>query len=140
MFSWAHDSLRALASELGSGVLYDLRRAIHATTYTTAFSGIDAPGTSAAVLTATLEDMLGGPIQPMRHLASVEISADANRELARQPHSRPEHMYHDIMDFWVPDVAATISRLVNAGRAVTLDDLRPIVKRGGAVRSFAWCA
>ncbi|CAK0846791.1 unnamed protein product, partial [Prorocentrum cordatum] len=147
IFSWAHDGLRALAATHGTSLLYDVKRAIHDTTYTTAFTGIDAPGTAGAVLAASLEDILGEPVRPMRHLCSIEIAPEANKELAHLPHSLPEHMFTDIMDFWQPEMKASITKLLASEHGVTLKDLVAIVKEARhpqsssrPVRTFARCA
>eukprot|EP00959_Pyramimonas_sp_CCMP1952_P059624 1245291-Pyramimonas_sp.AAC.1 len=138
LMSWAHDALSSLARACGRRILLDIHKAFADTTYTTAFSGVDAPGTAANVIGATLNDMVGhhaGRLDPMRHLASTELLEECNRELELEAPSRPapEHMFCDIEDFWNPSLR---QQILNAQR-IPFSTFESIIKKPGCVHLVA---
>ena len=115
-----------LADELESG------------TYSTAFSGIDSPGSAMLEITNTIEDLTGHGIKPMTHTNAIEWDIHCQNELKDHP-SRPLHIHGDINSFWRPAVRRSIDALIAAQKPLTFEDFVPLLKSGQSVLSQAPC-
>jgi hypothetical protein len=67
--------------------------------YSSAYAGIDAPGTALESLRAEAAVRHGEPIRSMPHEHATEINDACKRELAEHP-SPPCHIFHDTEDLW----------------------------------------
>ena len=90
---------------LPDGILGFLAHKLANLTYSTCFSGIDAPGAALHVALADLRDRLGfeeliGNHKP-RHLLAVEWNQAAQTELILSP-SCPQCLVADVSEFWKP--------------------------------------
>jgi site-specific DNA-cytosine methylase len=96
----------------------------------TAFSGIDAPGTGGAMLAnAISEQLLGRPCPRklfMKHKSAVEWNKAAASELLGHPHP-PEHLFTDMNGFLTPWAKGKIQQLTDVGQPLTMDTLWFIV-------------
>lgn len=106
-FSWGDHFTRVLVQKFGIRVLTLFREAIGNATYSTSFSGIDAPGTALLMLSAAVDDFLdangvtsasSSPTTPMpKHTSAVEKFKESAAELLVHP-SRPGCLYEDVED------------------------------------------
>ena len=97
----------------GRMLLFDLRKRLRITTVSTAFSGIDSPGTSLEQLRVSLDMMLDGKVGecPSRHLHATEWFGPSQDELMNHPH-RPGCLFGNIEDFLSPILKPQLPTLV----------------------------
>lgn len=140
MFGWCNDALDALTNLLGPGVLDTLTDQLGCLKFTTAFSGIDAPGMAFRVLESTLSERLGrsGAPSTVRHLNAVEWDAECQRELRCCAHP-PEHLTADVEGFFVHAVTQRIAKAERAGQRLSLDAFLPTICSGLSVRKTVPC-
>lgn len=85
--------------------------------FSTAFSGIDTPGTSYGVLARAVSDLLEAregdvrPVKPPTHVAGVEWNPSCRDELLLSPHG-PACLFGDICDFWADGIRDWISMMM----------------------------
>ncbi len=138
IMSWAERDVEVLKQIRGNDVLRRIARNIKVSTYSTASSGIDAPGTALRLLVDTISDMTGAPLDCPEHVSAWEIDDACRRELLLHP-SKPTCLYSDLTEVWEPHVGKKIRNLVDTGFAIPLDDLIPLIKSKKATRRFAQC-
>lgn len=141
MFAWPQFSLEKLDEinrELSpTDSVWDmLRDRYENTSFSTAFSGVDAPGTSIACLQVALERKLGVPVPSMPHLHAIEWYGPSQEELKTHPHA-PQHLAGDITDFFHQKIQKQVMRLHKIGKV--MDILPQLVMSGKAVRRTAYC-
>ena len=86
------------------GILSDLWKRMSCTTMSTAFSGIDTPGTSFQQLYVSLEMMLFGKVSNhgfQHHLHATEWYGPSQQELLNHP-QQPKCLFGNIEDFLSP--------------------------------------
>ena len=126
-FNWVAHGLsvirkRGISMDLGSRRLADL-------TYSTSFSGIDAPGTALC--------MIGGHAQLTAvHLWAAEKDKHCCYELLMHPHS-PQCLFGDVHDLIDPRIRHT---LVTEAHRMDFLDLSKIVKSGRMLIGQAPCS
>lgn len=96
---WTDDIFRKHVAQL-------MLAAMKGATYTTAFSGLDAPGVALQCLRRSCEALVGylDDVQYMPHLCACEWHSGAMRELRAHP-SKPQCLYKDIAGFLKPEYA-----------------------------------
>ncbi|CAK0902844.1 unnamed protein product, partial [Prorocentrum cordatum] len=102
---------------------------IDALTYSTAFSGIDAPGTALAFLSSAFN------IDTAKHLWAVEADQECQREHRLHPHA-PEHIMPDMLSAVTTSVRGLVDQ--HSGR-VPLIALTDALKTGRMARQAAQC-
>eukprot|EP00438_Fugacium_kawagutii_P029026 Skav200753 [mRNA] locus=scaffold1117:399821:402244:- [translate_table: standard] len=101
-------------------------------TYSTCFSGIDAPGTASCVASANLEAILElppGTLKSPRHLSACEKYKPSRDELMNHP-SAPECCFSNVTDFWKPSVKNVINKMKKAKAAWSRDTFMTTIKAG----------
>jgi hypothetical protein len=124
-----------LACKIGPLALSGFLESMAATTFSTNFSGIDAPGTSLAVLRACCTDVLGvneGNYSKPVHLHAIEYFDDSIAELSRHP-CAPRCIFGDITQFYSKPLRDRLRSLNEQGVTVSLESLAPCIKSGTAV-------
>lgn len=118
-----HRSLQALAERMGIS------------TVSTSYSGVDAPGTSIAMIAATLEHVFHVKAKHPKHLFAVEWEPSCRDELQHHP-VQSECLFGDISDFLVPQMKRQMMELQCAEKLRTV--FMPAVMQNitKAVRKF----
>ena len=120
-------------------ILQNLSRQIEGLSMSTAFSGIETPGTALAMLGAAMCFESGTPTHKAcicRHKYAVEWNAKAREEIMKHPHS-PEHVFGDVEEFWLDTIRCKIKNLKENSLVDTV--LIPLVKSANCVGTRAWC-
>ena len=120
-------------------ILQNLSQQIEGLSMSTAFSGIETPGTALAMLGAALCVETGTPTHKTckcRHKYAVEWNAKARAEIMKHPHS-PEHVFGDVEEFWLETIRCKIKNLKENKLIDTV--LIPLVKSANCVGTRAWC-
>ena len=120
---------RILASSLGTSesvvkALRGLADKIGMTSLSTAYSGIDAPGTSVLQIIAGLETEYSIKAQHPQHLWGMEWNSHCQVELQQHP-AAAQCLFGDLQDFIVPRVRRMVPELLAQGRLTTV--LQPLV-------------
>ena len=120
-------------------VLLGLHNRLNATTMSTAFSGIDTPGTAFLMLQHAVGSELGispDDIESPRNFFAIEWLGNSQQELLVHPHAA-EHVFTDISSFWNPAVADKLEGIL----AENLVDkvLLPLIQKGKATGNTAYC-
>jgi hypothetical protein len=127
-FAWAEDYLKVLQAS-DPHAFHRLSEVLTSDviTYSTAFSGIDAPGCAAACIASTFAWMTGR--QPARfvHESAIEVNVKCQKELANSP-TGPKTLYGDILSFFKEPLR---SALANATHA--LESLIPLTKQADLI-------
>eukprot|EP00973_Karenia_brevis_P016225 2221254-Karenia_brevis.AAC.1 len=136
LFAYAFDAFDRCEQHMGKNILKHLKSQLGRTNYTTAFSGIDAPGVALGVLTCCLQDRLPNKsVNKPRHLSGVEWVGNVRDELLHHP-SAPECLFEDITDFLQVELRSTIQELKKQKGDITFDDLVPLIEE--AHKSEGW--
>ena len=139
LFDWADFALDVVNKQLGDGSIPKLLDAICCTSYSTAFSGVDAPGTGAGVMCRRLGVRLGCSSTPsMQHLSAIEWDAQARQELLCHP-TPPLCCFGDIDQFYTDAVRDVLDRASRQGH-VSIDALVPTILDSRGVRLDAPCS
>ena len=85
VMSWADDVLNIVDNSLPAGAAAYLIQAFQRATYSTSFSGIDAPGSAMCVAAATMSGRTGTPIRKPDHAHAVEWFPSSQKELLLHP-------------------------------------------------------
>jgi hypothetical protein len=127
MMDWPVHLVGTLQKLIPGNVLGHLAARMRNLSYSTSFSGVDAPGTSLAMLVATITAMLPGThLRDALHLHACESYSESQAELLLHP-SRPCHIYPNILHFFSDSVAKKIAELEKS-TALSMDDFEPIVR------------
>ena len=100
--------------------------------YSTSFSGIDAPGTAACILTQNLMEMnRSAPLSyaPPKHLFAIEKFKPSADELRAHP-SAPECVFGNVCEFFKDSVKQTINRMKSENIDWNRDTFMPLIKQG----------
>ena len=122
--------------------LGDVRHQLETRTISTAFSGVDAPGTSLLCLGWGVCEALQIPctdvsdLPQAEHTFAIEFYSKSQEELALHPH-KPSCIFSNMLDFLEPELRARLPAL--AERGVLQEVLTPLIKSGKAVRPDAPC-
>ena len=98
-------------------------------TYSTAFSGVDAPGVAFKIAKFNLEVMCGLKLPEPKHLAAVEKYRPSIQELQIHP-SAPKCLYTNVTEFWRPAVRPKIEAMKSSKQAWNRDTFLPLIKKG----------
>ena len=97
----------------------NIAKRLEADTVSTAFSGVDAPGTAMNCLRFAAQSQLGHEVRPGRIFHRIEWDAQCQEELklmAAHQHPKVEDrpcLFGDISAFWAPDLKPVICQLQN---------------------------
>ena len=143
VFRWAFFSLKGLTclKDEGEAAILRLIQVFRSTNYSTAFSGIDAPGVAWGVLVDALSKVSGRPLPPVRHLSAVEKYAPSRKELEHMP-DPPQCIFGDIVDFLVPALQQHVRMLIRKATqspVLTFRSMLSAVCSGRAVQASAYC-
>ena len=122
----------------------NIAKRLEADTVSTAFSGVDAPGTAMNCLRFATQSRLGHEVRPGRIFHHIEWDAQCQEELnlmAAHQHPKVEDrpcLFGDISAFWAPDLKPVICQLQN-NPAVATEVLAARVAAGTAVTRSAHC-
>ena len=105
------------------------------TTISTAFSGIDAPGTGLEMAILELSHRVGRSIPPPKHLQAIEWFTESQYELMIHPNA-PSCIFNDISEFLVKGVRPLARQLRGPATAQVLG---PVIKTGRAIAPSAYC-
>ena len=142
MYAWPDyaldkiDGMDEVGSSCDESLVDLLRDRCESTSFTTAFSGVDAPGTSIGCIKVALESRLRTAIPDMDHLHAIEWYQASQEELRLHPHG-PKHIAGNIMQFYQSAIAQKLEELQKIGRAMEV--LPDLIKSGKAVRRAAPC-
>jgi hypothetical protein len=139
IFGWPERDLDTLTNLKGPGALRLLGRNLRVTTYSSACSGVDSPGTSLRMLTEELKLFTGLYFEHPPHLHATEIDDACRRELEAHP-SPPECLFRDLTECWTPSVAKKINALIGAGFSIPVNELIPLILSNRATKKHAFCA
>jgi hypothetical protein len=132
-----------LHKQMPAGAMGYLEHALNNWDYTTAFSGIDAPGTSLAVHAATLSFLLGrgvGGVREPTHKLAVECYKPSQNELKAHPTAAPNCLHTDQNGYWKPSVKAALDKLKANGTPLNKVVLLPLIRQGrNAVNLYQPC-
>ena len=121
-------------------ILWRMDDGLKHTTVSTAFSGIDAPGTALEIIRFGVAAKLGlqSPPRAPTHLHAVENFAQSQHELRMHP-AGPQCIFRDICEFFVPDVKRIMKEKKKAGTPLTYADMKPSIQSGRAMQRKAYC-
>jgi len=103
-----------------------------------AFSGVLSPSTADLSILASLERKLGRKLGHPKNLASIEWDKAAQAEILTHP-DRPQHLFADIADFFVPEMRPFLASLESGADIDVLEVLGPMIKTKQMVTPHAWC-
>ena len=140
VFNWPLHFLTALSSCLPSGLASYLLQTLFRFTYSTAFSGVDAPGTALCQIIAELEHMTGRRCtSPPQHCHGIECDAHCRAELNAHPHA-PSCLYSDVNDFWDPQIRLKLEAQSATESGLSWDNhLVPVILSDKCVHRHAPC-
>jgi hypothetical protein len=109
-------------------------------TYSTAFSGIDAPGAANAVLHHRLSSRLSTsrPLQLPRSLFMIEWDKEAQQELLILCRRDDSCLFGDIGQFFRPELQDVVGMLKKKP-AMAVEILGKIIGEGNAMTRVGWC-
>ncbi|CAK0797467.1 unnamed protein product, partial [Prorocentrum cordatum] len=147
-------------SSCSADALYSLRQVIENDALSTAFSGIDAPGTAYSLMGQAVADLIKAkcgesiPVPRASHIHAIEYDAACKAELMAAPHG-PQCLFSNIVEFgadaiqpWLLSVGKAArhnskNSKTNQNAAVggvgVYDALCPTVLAGFAVKNAAHC-
>lgn len=102
---------------------------VKAHSYSTCFSGIDAPGTAAQVATHNLSAILGVPLEGPKHLSACEKYKPSRDELMAHP-SPPQCCFSDVCDFWKQSVRGVVTKMKKAKAGWSRETFMPTIRSG----------
>jgi hypothetical protein len=104
-------------------------------TFSTSFSGIDAPGTATLSLKVFAASMLGeqAPVRKQSHLFAIECLRPAQEHLLVHPHPAV-CVFDDITQFLSDVITECIPSLVDSGRLITV--LGNVLKQDNSMKSL----
>ena len=138
-FHWPKDAICELEDNEGIGVLKSLIDTMASTSITTAYSGIDAPGTALNLLTASLAQRFPDErVAPPRHLSDTEWSREAQLELLTMHEKDDSHLFGDIDTFFNANLQTCAKGLLKTPK-IALEVLSPAIRSGQAVDTVAYC-
>ena len=120
-------------------VLLGLHNRLNATTMSTAFSGIDTPGTAFLMLQHAVGCELGispDDIERPRNYFAIEWLGSSQQELLVHPHAA-EHVFADISSFWNPAVADKLEGILAENLVDSV--LLPLIQKVKATGNTAYC-
>lgn len=121
LMDYPQDIINTAQASLPEGVVEYLRSMISSTTYTTAFSGIDAPGTALAVMASCLDCHEGG------HLAAIEMKFACQQELRLHPTNSPGCLFSDMCSFFKPETLGQLEKAEAKGTILDKDGCVAVV-------------
>ena len=120
-------------------VLLELHNRLNSTTISSAFSGIDTPGTAFLMLQHAVGCELGispEDLERPRNYFAIEWLRTSQDELLVHPHE-PEHLFADISGFWSPAVSDKLEGLLADNLVEQV--LLPLIHKGKATSNKAYC-
>eukprot|EP00974_Lingulodinium_polyedra_P090333 8761446-Lingulodinium_polyedra.AAC.1 len=136
---WPKDAIGELEDNEGVGVLRELIAAMADTTITTAYSGIDAPGTALNLVTASLAQRFPDErVAPPRHLSDTEWNKEAQLELLTMHAKDDSHLFGDIDSFFNANMQTSAKDLLKTPE-IALEVMSPAIRSGHAVGTAAYC-
>ena len=100
MFDYMNYIYAKVVLKWGLSALHEIEAAMADMDYTTAFSGIDAPGCAVETCKANLGRLLGRHVLGLRHKGAIEWYGPSQNELLNNV-AVPDHCYDDISSFFV---------------------------------------
>ena len=140
---WMFHFVEAMYRQWGDGpateALERLRDSIARTTVSTAFSGVDAPGTALEIISKVIAVKLNlhVPPAPPPHVFAIEWSLESQQELLVHP-SKATCLFGDISTFFTDPVKLEIQRH-KKNTEVSFDWLKHLVLSGTAVQRYGHC-
>ena len=141
LFSWPTHAFEVVTASFGTNALLTLARKMRGTTLSTAFSGVDAPGSAACMITHALRQHVSSacPVKEIPHVHATEWQHESQLELLNHPNP-PMCLYDDIETFYSPEVRKAIEDLKCRQKAtISLEDMRPLIFSGKAVQLHSHC-
>ena len=135
---WPKRDLDLLNNLRGAGAISLFLKHWRATNYSTAFSGINAPGSALGMLRAQLSEVTGNDVPEIKHVHAAESDPACQAELMIHP-SAPKCIFTDLNDAWNPTVAQKIWSLTRDGDA-SFVAMAELIKSIGAVGSLMKCS
>jgi len=138
------DSDESTANRLGTDVstlrsMRCLAERVGLTTMSTAYSGVDAPGTGVFQLIAGLEADYGVLASHPDHLRAIEINSHCQTELSVHP-STPQCIFGDLEDFLLPRLKRALPQMLEEGTVAS--ELRPLMMSDpekSVLLRLGWC-
>lgn len=141
-YKWCDDYLDTVQNDSGHGALMKLADFINTQTMSTAFSGIDAPGSAAHRLASKLQARIAGNGQvcrPPKILSACEWYPESQYELLVHPaHDKETCLFMNISAFYVPELREFTAK-VEKEPQLALPLLAPAIKAKRAVRCRGYC-
>jgi hypothetical protein len=148
LFDWADDAFDAISRVFGPSALQKLRNTLALTTYSTSFSGIDAPGVALNVIVNRMNKRVAAqasgtsafpvPTPKCRHLHAIEWFGESQRELAAGEHP-PECLFADIAQFFDKRINKVLDSIETSGGTLAVKALLPLILSGKGARLEGYC-
>lgn len=138
VFRWPEHCIQRLEAAHGKSIITEMATKMSMDDHATAFSGIDSPGVAREMLRLALEKHLGQSIPKPTHRWAIEWDPEAQYELLCHP-SRPEHIFGDISDFYIPEVKRELDAMKKRNEVITIRKMVPMIRSRKAVQPFAFC-
>ena len=136
---WPERDLETLRELCGGEALRLLGRNLGVTTFSSACSGVDAPGTALRQITEQFNLLTGLHVEHPQHIHATELDDECRAELEAHP-SPPQCLFKDLQETWEAPVAKKIRTLLAAGFSIPVNELVPLVLSKKAVKKFAFCS
>jgi hypothetical protein len=137
-FSWPWDFQEVVDKVCSPIIARNFAKNISGMTYSTCFSGIDAPGSSGIMTVETFNTRKSQNAKHFKHVAACEWNVPCQNELGDHP-SRPEHLFPDVMEFFCEPLKSRLKERIAKKTAMSLRSLMSIIKQSGVVDLLAQC-
>ena len=105
--------------------------------YSTAYSGIDTPGSSLMMMVQQVRRSRWSVIEP-QHVFAFEKDLQCQQELSFHPNA-PACIFKDLDSLWVKQAAQKIALLRAQGMTISLQSLLPLVRSGRSIKHESAC-
>eukprot|EP00435_Cladocopium_sp_Y103_P029761 s1306_g7.t1 len=137
-FMFESDCIETLWDEEGEGKVQELIDALANDTMSTAFSGIEAAGTSMQVLRKAIAELTGASIPRQKILYQIEWNKDCQSELLPMAKKHGTCLFANIALFYRDELRPTIEQCLKKPQ-MTVEVLGPLISSKKAMKLEAPC-
>eukprot|EP00434_Breviolum_minutum_P006415 symbB.v1.2.005662.t1/scaffold327.1/size259883/15 len=137
-FMFENDCLETLWDEDGEDKIHSIIDALQTDTMSTAFSGIEAAGTSMQLLRKSLADLTGVDIPRQHFLYQVEWNQECQQELLGLAVEHDACLFPNIASFYRDELQSTVDACLKSP-AMAVEVLGPLISAKKAMKLDAPC-
>ena len=141
-FSWIEHFFQAVERKWGEDhknkLMHRVAKSINVGTLSTAFSGVDAPGTAMLMIRHCLGRLLHEEVPGMMLLSAIEWGNASQLESMNHPEP-PQCLFSAISDFYQDGVREIIQTATRNQEPITYEMLKPVILSGKAMTLEAFC-